>query len=36
MLDWKQVSPFVKKEFAKYEYIRAISISERHFLNQFL
>ena len=36
MLDWKPVSPFVQKEFAKYESLRPLSISEGHFLNQFL
>lgn len=36
MLDWKPISPFVQKEFAKYESLRPIYISEGHYLNQFL
>ena len=36
MLDWKPISPFVQKEFAKYESLRPLYISEGHYLNQFL
>lgn len=36
MLDWKPVSPFVQEEFAKYESLRPLYISEGHYLNQFL
>lgn len=36
MLDWKPISPFVQKDFAKYESLRPVYISEGHYLNQFL
>lgn len=36
MFDWKPVSPFVQKDFAKYEALRPVYISEGHYLNQFL
>lgn len=36
MFEWKPVSPFVQKNFWKYEALRPIYISEGHYLNQFL
>lgn len=36
MFNWKPVSPFVQDEFAYYENLRPLYISEGHFLNQFL
>lgn len=36
MLQLKPISPFVQDEFARYERLRPIYISEGHFLNQFL
>ncbi len=35
-MDRKPVSPFIQKEFAAYESLRPIYISEGHYLNQFL
>ena len=36
MLDLKPITPFVQEEFAKYESLRPLYISEGHYLNQFL
>ena len=36
MLQLRPVSPFVQNEFAEYEKLRPLYISEGHFLNQFL
>lgn len=36
MLQLKPISPFVQDEFAYYEKLRPVYISEGHFLNQFL
>lgn len=35
-MELKPISPFVQKEFAAYESLRPIYMSEGHFLNQFL
>ena len=35
-MNFKPVTPFVQKEFSKYESLRSIYMSEGHFLNQFL
>ena len=35
-MELKPIFPFVQKEFAAYESLRPIYMSEGHFLNQFL